>query len=114
MTQQPLPVFVSYRDSSHLIAINTGNAVMFGQTLVHERIVRVQKSQRIAILEDDGFKKHLGFALHGLSEIVIKVGKDVVDRILRLKIPQVKPLSSEICTESTCALVGQHSLDLSL
>src|SRR5262249_12895575 len=98
----------------HLIAINAGNAVMFRQTLVHERVVCVQKSQRIAVLEYNGFKKHLGFALHGLSQVVIKVRKDIVDRILRLEIPQVKPLSGEICTESTRALVGQHSLDLSL
>ena len=87
---------------------------MLRKTFIHERVVRVQKRQRTAVFEHDAFKKHFRLALHRPPQIVIKIRKDVVNRILSLEIPQVEPLAGEIRSENACAFVGKHAPDLGL
>src|SRR5262245_43531077 len=114
MSQESFAVLVFYSHSTHLIAIYTGNAVVPGEAFVHERIISIQKSHRTAVLEGYAFKKHFRLALHRLSQIVIKIGKDIIDRILGLEISQVQPLSCEVRPQSSRTFVGKHPLDLSL
>src|SRR5206468_1157680 len=59
-------------------------------------------------------KKHFRLTLHRPPQIVIKIRKDVVNRILSLEIPQVEPLAGEIRSENACAFVGKHAPDLGL
>ena len=52
-----------------------GNAVVLGQPLVHERVVRAQQVEHAAVFADDALEEQLGLAPERLAQVVVEVGE---------------------------------------
>ena len=57
-------------------------------------------------------EQELGFGAEGLSQVVVKVGKQPQVGLDRIQIAQVEPLVGKVLGEANGARIGQHALDL--
>src|SRR5579863_8596042 len=96
LAQQPAALFAGESHAAEAATVDAGDAVMPRQTLVEERVIRREQFHRGAILAQDALEEHLGFALHGLAEVVVEIGELIRVRIQAANIPEVQPLSREI------------------
>src|SRR5206468_4571480 len=94
--------------------INVRHAVVSGQTLVDERVIRIQQLDDVAVLPNDAVEEQLRLAAHGLAKIVVEVGKQERNRDLALQAAQVQPLSGEVRDERLRAGIRQHPPHLPL
>ena len=58
-----------------------GDAVVRGQALVDERVVRREQIDHVAVLADDAVEEQLRLALHRLEQVVVGVGIEIDVRI---------------------------------
>ena len=91
-----------------------GNAVVLGQPLVHERVVRAQQVERAAVLRDDALDEQLGLAPERLAQVVVEVGERPRVRARRGEVPQIQPLAGEVGDERLGLRIRQHALHLLL
>ena len=63
------------RDAPEAAAVDVLDAVVFGEALVDERVVRPQQIEHAAILADHAFHEHLRLAPERLAEVVVEVGE---------------------------------------
>ena len=79
--------FRSERHATELRPVNIGNAVMFGEPLIEESIVRGQQINDVAVLTHDAFKEHFRFTAETLPQLVVPVG-------IELRHPAMSPANS--------------------
>src|SRR5262249_46231043 len=80
LSQQSSPigaVRIAQRDAAELRAVDATNAVMFGQPLIQESVVRVQQIEDGAVLAQDAFEEEFGLAPESLPQSLVKSGEDV-------------------------------------
>ena len=102
------------RDAPEVGAVDVGDAVVPGQTLVHERVVRIQKVQDGAVLAQDAFEQHLRFALKSLAQVVVEIRKLVRIGIRTFQIPEVEPLTREVGDQRARPRIREHPARLPL
>ena len=68
------------RDAPELAAVNIRDAVVLGQPLVDERVVRRQQVDDAAVLADDAVEQQLDFAPHGVAQRIVEVRIDARQR----------------------------------
>src|SRR5262245_19399531 len=112
LPQQPAAVRIAQRDAAELRAVDAANAVMFGQSLIQESVVRVQQIEGAAVLAQDALEEELSFATEGLSQSLVEVGEDVGIGRDGLQISEVQPLPAEIADEGLRAWVVEHAARL--
>ena len=79
LPQQSSANAVRHRDAPELVAINIRDTVMARQTLVHERVIRVQQLQNAAVAEQHIVEQQIGLAFKRQPQVVVEFGK--YDRI---------------------------------
>ena len=75
LPQQSAARIIGHGDAPEAAPINVRDAVMTGQALVHERVVRGQQIQHAAIFVHDALKEKLRLAAQRLSQIVVEIRK---------------------------------------
>ena len=95
-----------------LAAVDIRNAVVPGEPLVDERIVRGQQIEHIAILADDAVEEQFDFTAHGAAQRIVEVGIDHRQRTHAVHPAQVQPLPGEIDRQRFGARIREHAPDL--
>ncbi len=106
-----------FRPESHaaeLRPVNIRNAIVPGEPLIQESIVRGQQIHDIAILAHNAFKEQFRLAPETLPQLVIPVGIEHSIGRSRLQIPQVQQLIGEVFHESLRPGIGKHAPHLRL
>jgi hypothetical protein len=62
-------------DPAKAVAVNVRDAVMRGQALVEERVIRLQQIQHAPILTHHAVEEQLRFPPEGLAQVVVEVRK---------------------------------------
>ena len=102
------------RDAAELAAVDVRDAVVLGQPLVDERVVRRQQIGDAAILADDAVEQQLDFAPHRLTQRIVEVGIEQRQRADALQAAQVQPLAREVDRQRLGPRILQHAPDLLL
>jgi hypothetical protein len=90
------------------------NAVVLGQPLVEERVIRAQKVEHAAILAQDAVDEELCLAAKRLPEVFVEIREQAHVGSHRVEIPQMQPLRREVVHQRARAAVGEHATDLPL
>ncbi len=112
LPQQPTSrTFLRQADLAELIADHAIDAVVTRESLVEERVVRVQQLENIAVLVHDAGEHESRFLLEGLTQVVVEF---TTFRLRAGELPQVQPLSCEVVDERAGPRIGQHPPHLTL
>jgi hypothetical protein len=116
LAEQPPPVLVGQRDTAEVAAVDAGNAIVPGELLVEERVLRGQEVDDAAVLGQLIAEKQLDLADERGAQVVVEPGEVPVDvRRQRPDVAGLEPLREEVVDEGrACALVGEHPADLPL
>ena len=95
-------------DAAEPAAVDVRDAVVLGQALVDERVVRAQQIEHAAVLAHHAVDEHLRLLPEGLAEVVVEVREDAHVRRDRVEVAQVQPLPGEVGHQVARARVGQH------
>ena len=114
LAEQAAPhAVVAELDATELAAVDVRDAVVLGQALVQERVVRLQQVEHAAILAQDVLEQEFRLLAEGLPQVVVEVGEQAQVRGDRLQVAQVQPLAREVGHQAPRARVGQHAEGLS-
>ncbi len=114
LAEQAAPhAVVAELDASEVAAVDVRDAVVLGQALVQERVVRLQQVEHAAILAQDALEQEFRLLSEGLPQVVVEVGEQAQVRSDRIQVAQVQPLAREVAHQASRARVGQHAADLS-
>ena len=83
------------------------------QTLVHERVVGVQKIENATVFVHDRREEESRFLEHGVFQGCVEVGEELGVRRERRELPSLEPLACELFGQSTRPAVPKHPLHLS-
>ena len=97
-----------------MVAPDVLDAVVRGQPLIDERVVRAQKIHHAAVLVEDAVDEQLHLAAERHSERAIEGRISVRVGLQRIHIANLEPLEREVGRQRLGALVGQHAADLLL
>ena len=97
------------RDAAKAIAVDMGDAVMLGEALVEEGVVRLEQIEHAPVLAKHALDEKLRFLPEGLAQIVVEVREQAQVRRDRFQIAQMQPLRGEIGREVARAIVRQQS-----
>src|SRR5262249_31343455 len=100
--------------AAELRAVDATNAVVLGQPLIKESVVRVQQLEYAAVLAQDAFEKQFGLAPERLPQALVKNGEDVRVGRDAFEISEVQPLPAEVADEGLRARIVEHPADLLL
>ncbi len=113
LRQQPSALIViRQRDAPELAAVNSGNAVLASQPLIHERVVGVQQIVHAAVFLNRARHEHLRLGHERVQQAVV-VGR-ILGRVDHhfIHAPQIQPLRGEVIHEGAHrARIGQHAPD---
>ena len=87
------------RDAAESLAVDARDAVVAGQPLVDEGVIRVQQIDHAAIRRKLAVDEELGLAAHRVAQVLVELVEDVgVGRVLA-DVAQLEPLAGEILDE---------------
>ena len=113
LAEQAAPhAVVAELDAAEVAAVDVRDAVVLGQALVQERVVRLQQVEHAAVLAQDALEQQLRLLAEGLPQVVVEVGEQAQVRGDRIQVAQVQPLAREVAHQALRARVGQHAADL--
>ncbi len=101
-------------NTAEVRSVDTGNAVMPGETFVDEGVIGVEQIQNRSVFMLDAFKKHFGFPLERLPKIIVEIGKFPAIGIRALQIPEIEPLAGEVGREGARPRIREHAARLML
>ena len=87
---------------------------MFGQALVHEGIVGIEKIQHRPVLAHDAFKQQFRFALKSLAQVVVEIGKLAPIGIGTFQSREDRATARRSCPRALRPIVRQHPPRLAL
>ena len=96
LSEQAEPVRVGQRDASELIAVDPLDPIVFGQTLIKERVVRFQQIGDAAILAQRAFNQKLRLLREGLTQVLVEVRKVEGIRQYPVDVSQIQILANEV------------------
>ena len=88
--------------------VDVGNAVVFGQAGIEERVVGPEQVEDTAVVAHLALEEQLGFPAQGVAQGVVDPGKDHGVRHHRLQVAHLEPLAEEVAHPARRAPVGQH------
>src|SRR6185436_1434849 len=98
-------------DLPEIAAANVWDAVVPGETLVDERVIRVEQLDERAVLADDGVEEQLGLSAQRPPQVGVEARRFGLDGG---QVAKIQPLASEVLNERARLAVRDHSLDLAL
>ena len=84
------------RDAAEAAAVHVRDAVVLGQPLVDERVVRAQQVEHAPVLAHHAFNEQLRLLPERLPQVVVEVRKEPHVRRDRVEVAQVQPLRREV------------------
>ncbi len=87
------------RHAAELRAVDVRNAVVLGQPLVDECVVRRQQIEDAAIFVHDAAEEQFDLALERAAQVVVEVREQVHDRLACLQRAHAQPLSGEVADQ---------------
>ena len=102
------------RDAPEAAAVHVRDPVVFGEPLVHERVVGAEQIERAPVLLHDALDEQLGFAPECLTQVVVEVGERPGVRTRGSQVPQIEPLAREVGDERFGLGTREHPLHLPL
>ena len=87
---------------------------MTGETRVQKRVVRPQQVEDAPVITHLALDEELGFTLHRLTQVLVKVEESVCVRGDRAHVAQQQPLAEEVVDKRIRARIAQHTRDLLL
>ncbi len=112
MPENPAPILVGERDAAEISTRDVRDAVDLGDPLVHERVVRREQVQHVAVFAHDAVEQQFGFPLVGLRELVVERREQQGVGMNLLDVLQPQPLRREPGRHRLAARVGEHPADL--
>ncbi len=107
--QDPSTDVVCQGHAPELTAVNIGNSIVTGKSLIKKRVIRGHEVQNIPVLFYNAPEKQQRFLLKGLAQIVVEVGKLFRKRLHIFQVAQVQPLAGERCRQRFGLRIGKHS-----
>src|SRR4029453_18965860 len=89
LPEQPGSPIVWVCDATEVTPVDVGNVVVLGQPFVEKRVVRCQHFHDATISSELIVQEQLCFLLERLSEVVVKVGKQVRIWRVHANVPQI-------------------------
>ena len=114
MPEQTSACIAWHRHAAEVRTVNVRDAVVPGEPLVHERVVRIQEVEHRSILAHDALEEHLRFALETLAQVVVEVGEHRDIGVGVLQIAKIEPLVREVGDERARFRIGEHAARLLL
>ena len=84
------------RHTAELSAVDVRNAIVFREPFIHERVVRCQQVEDVAIFAHHAFEEHFGFTPESFSQFVIPMRIVHAVGRRRRQIPQIEQLIREV------------------
>ena len=84
------------RDAAEAAAVDVRDAVVLGEPLVEERVVRLEQVEHAAVLAQDALEEQLRLLAERLPQVVVEVGEQPQVRRDRFEVAQVQPLPGEV------------------
>ena len=114
MSQQATALHTTKRDPAEPVAVDTGNAVVGGESLVDERVIGAEQLDDTAIAPHDAFDEQLRLSCEGRSEILVERRERDRVRCHVRDVAQQEPLPNEVVDQRRRPSVGQHPTHLLL
>ena len=92
-SRPPRTLFVAEGDATESAAVHVRDAVVPGEPLVHEGVVRAEQVERAAVFADDALEEQLGLASKRLAQVVVEVGELPRVGTRRGEVAQIQPLA---------------------
>ena len=102
-SRPPRIAVVAELDAPEVAAVDVRDAVVLGQALVQERVVRLQQVEHAAILAHDALEQEFRLLAEGLPQVVVEVGEQAQVRGDRIQVPQVQPLAREVASPGSAS-----------
>ena len=112
MTEEAFARLIGDRYAPKVAAIHVRDAIVPGQPLVDERVIRPQEVEDTVILAQLTLEKQPRLSLKRLAEIVVELWERLHIRRHCQHIALVQPLRREVVDECRGATVGQHASHL--
>ena len=114
LPQQPAAIGIGELHAAELRAVNALDAVMPGEPLVDEGVVRVQELKSAAVFAQNVAEEHLGLGAESLADVVVEIGEhQQIRNDLRLQVAELQPLPGEIVYQGVRAVIREHAVHLS-
>ena len=108
MTEQPVPPVVVPRHAPKMAAVDVLHAVVAGQLLVQERVVRLEKLRNRPVAAHLALEEELRLAHHGRAQRVVERREQTAVGLVRPDVAHLQPLADEVVHEAAGAPVDQH------
>src|SRR5262249_27416002 len=94
------------------LSVDVGNPVVAGQTLVDERVVRLEKGEDAPILADDAVDEEFRFPPKGRSQVVVEIGEQTKVRRDGIQVARMQPLNGEVGRQIARPVVREQTSHL--
>jgi len=113
LAEQTAAVGINELHPPELRAVDAREAVVPGEPLVDEGVVRAQKLQSAAVFAQNISEEQLGLLAKSLADVVVEIGEhQQVGNDLCLQIAQLQPLAREIFDQGAGAFIRKHARHL--
>ena len=114
MSQETAPPRIAQRDPSEPVAVNAGNAVVLGQSLVDEGVVSAKQVDDTAIVPHDALDEQLRLSCEGRPESLVERREGDRVRCHVRNVAEQEPLPDEVIDQRRRPAVSQHPTHLLL
>ena len=101
-------------DPTELRAVDAGDAVVPGEPLVDEGVIRRQQILHAAVFLDDAGEEQFDFAPERLAQRAVEIGEQVHHRLAGGDAADIQPLAGEVPHQRLRTRIGDHAIDLLL
>ena len=108
MTEQPVPPVVVPRHAPEVAAVDVVDAVVPGELLVEERVLRLEQLGDRAVFPHLALEEQLRLAHHGRAQGVVERREQPAVRLVRTDVAHLQPLADEVVHEAGGAAIVQH------
>ena len=112
MPEQAAPILVAHRHAPELGAVNARDAVVLGEPLIDEGVVRIQQLADALVFAQHALDQELGLLPQRVAQIVVEIRERRRIRLDTRDVAQEQPLPGEIRHERLRARIGEHALHL--
>ena len=109
VAQQPVPAVVLPAVAAEPAAVDVRDAVVAGELLVQERVVRPQQLRDRTVPAHLTLEEQLRLPHHRAAQRVVEAGEQRAVRVLRMDVADLQPLTGEVVREPRGAAVRQQA-----
>ena len=109
LPQQTFPRLIGECHALKTAPINVRHAVMPGEPLIHECVIRGHQIEDVPVLAYDAFEEQRCLALESLPQVVVEIRELLGERLHVFQVPQIEPLRGEVRRERLRFRIGQHT-----